>query len=687
MPAVGIRCAIPAVRAAMWLLHVSLPMLGLALLLSRPELDLHYEHHGTHFWVVLVTGTVSLALAVVMVKAVRRRQDARLFLISLVFSLNAGFLALHALATPGMLLDSGNAGFVAASPAGLVVGGVVALASSTQLGPRTAEVLMRWQWLVAAMPWVLLGGWAVLSFARLPPLDLPPEVVEAHPLMAAAALAGTCCYLAAAARYLVLHRERRGLLLLSVLTAFVLLGEATVAVALSRSWRVSWWEWHLLMVAAFALIAVSAHVRFRREGSALGLFDSMTLRQTLESLQRDYASALEEMVESLRRRATGQRDAARADVGVAVARRFGLTEAQVAVLHESAEALGRERQQVQRLNALAAIGERSSIIRSEDQLIGEVLHLASAAFPDAAFRLALTRSAVLTFLDGAPATSPAVAAAAAARRPVSAPDAATFAVPLSVTGKLAGVLEIRRGGGAAFTEADRAVLVSLASTMSVALENTRIYQQISGLFRSYISPAVATALLADPDQAGLGGRVQEVSVLMADLRGFTAFAEQTSPDKVVAMLNTYYGAVVPIILDAGGTVVQFVGDAVMAIFNAPVRQLDHARRAARAALGLHRAVAAVGDGRPHWPRFRVGINTGPALVGNIGAQQMRNFTAIGDTTNLAARLEALAQPGSVVIGATTRAALGDTVQVSTGGLVQVRGKRDPVTYYVLERIR
>jgi class 3 adenylate cyclase len=149
------------------------------------------------------------------------------------------------------------------------------------------------------------------------------------------------------------------------------------------------------------------------------------------------------------------------------------------------------------------------------------------------------------------------------------------------------------------------------------------------------------------------------------------------------MLNTYYGAVVPVILDAGGTVVQFVGDAVMAIWGAPVRQPDHALRAARAGLALHTVVEQAAGGRPDWPRFRVGINSGPALVGNIGAAQMRNFTAIGDTTNLAARLQSLAEPGQVMLGPGTCAALGTAARLSSHGSLPVKGKREPVPVAVL----
>jgi class 3 adenylate cyclase len=672
-------------RLLSWLAPAAVPLLGLVVLLARPELDAHYEHHGVHFWLVLGTAAVCFVLAVVMMRAVRRRRDARLFLVSLVFQVNAGFLAVHALATPGLILQARNAGFVASTPFGLVLGSVAALASAAQLRTAAAERLMRWQWLLAALPWVLLVGWSVPAFARLPPLDVAPDVIETHWVAALAASTGTVFYLAAAVRYLLLYRRRPTVLLLSVLTAFVLLGEAMLAVALSRSWRLTWWEWHVLMVAAFALIAVSVHAQFRREGSALGLFDSMTLQQTIAALQREYSQALEEMVDALRRRADDEPGESRAVIGAEVAHKFGLTERQLEVLQESAEALGREREQTRRLGGLVAIGERASVIRGELQLMDEVMAVAEAAFQRDRLRFGLVRDGALAFTDGAPARDAATLTVLSTLRPTVSPDGSTFALPIAVKRRAAGVLEAHRPAGG-FSVPERAVLTSLASQFSVTLENARLYAQLDGLFRSYISPGVATALIADPAQAGLGGRLVEVSVLMADLRGFTPFSERSTPDAVVAMLNTYYGAIVPVILGNGGTVVQFVGDAVMAIFNAPTRQPDHALRAARAGLGLHRAVEAAAAGRD-WPRFRVGINTGPALVGNIGAAQMRNYTAIGDTTNLAARLEGLAEPGTVVVSAVTAAQLGDAARTSERRAVRVAGKRDPVDCFVLEGVR
>ena len=117
-----------------------------------------------------------------------------------------------------------------------------------------------------------------------------------------------------------------------------------------------------------------------------------------------------------------------------------------------------------------------------------------------------------------------------------------------------------------------------------------------------------------------------------------------------------------------------------------MRRPDHALCAARAGLALHAVVEEAAAGRADWPRFRVGINTGPALVGNIGAEQMRHFTAIGDTINLAARLQSLAEPGEVVLGPGTSAALGTAARVSRSGWVRVKGKRDPVRLCVLREL-
>jgi class 3 adenylate cyclase len=213
-----------------------------------------------------------------------------------------------------------------------------------------------------------------------------------------------------------------------------------------------------------------------------------------------------------------------------------------------------------------------------------------------------------------------------------------------------------------------------------------LHQRVDHLLHQYLSPDVASALIDDPGRAALGGEEIEVTVLFADLRGYTTYAERRAPAEVVAMLNLAFGVAVPIVLSEGGTVVQFMGDAMMAIFNAPNPQPDHALRAARASLVMQRAIGEL-PGATGRPLFRIGLNSGLALVGNIGAAEMRNFSALGDTTNLAARLQTFAAEGSVVIGAGTYDLIRQQAVVRPLGSPQLKGKSLPVEVYELLGLR
>jgi class 3 adenylate cyclase len=224
-----------------------------------------------------------------------------------------------------------------------------------------------------------------------------------------------------------------------------------------------------------------------------------------------------------------------------------------------------------------------------------------------------------------------------------------------------------------------------SSEREIYIQRRRIsglHRQVDELFHRYLSPDVAEALLADPDRAELGGEVAEVTVLFADLTGFTSYAERVAPDVAVAMLNASFSAAVPVVLGGGGTIVQFAGDALMAIWNAPVRQHDHALLAASAALGMQRATAHLAEDSDV-PRFRVGLNTGPTLVGNIGSAELQSFTAIGDTANLAARLQTFAPPGSVVMGERTYELVADRVEVRPLGTPELKGKSVPIAVFEL----
>lgn len=644
-------------------MHMALPMVALWLLLNKPKVDLEWDNRVAHFVLVLSASVVSVVLGFLIGREARARDDARLWLVSQVFITTAGFFGVHAVFTPGVLINTSDAEFMLPTRMGLVLAGAIALASSATFTPARNARLWSLRWRLSALVWFLMAATAAVILCGV--LDRLQNQDQLENIEQLGALAGGALFAAAALVYFPIYRRRPAVVVMSVLTAFVLLTEASVALALGMSWHASWWLWHLLMTVAFCFIAYSARVQFRREGSVRGLFDALATQQTIADLRRDYAAALEEMVDVLQRRERGEHVAPGA-VAARLADRFELSEQQVAVLKRGAEALGAERERVRKLRSLVAVGRESSVIQDEDALLDRVMAALAEAFPGDHFRLGIVRGGALDFAGAAVADDP-------------------LELPLMVKGQLAGVIEAHRADGA-FADADVALLRSFATQSSIALENARLYHHLDGLFRSYMSPAVATALLADPDQAGLGGAVTEVTVLMADLHGFTPFTEATPPDQVVTMLNTYYGAVVPLILESGGTVLQFVGDAVTAIWGAPARQSDHAIRAARTGLALHDVVEKAARGHADWPRFRVGINSGPALVGNIGAAEMRSFTAIGDTINLAARLENLAEPGQVVVGPATCAALGTGARVSRHGSVRVKGKRDPVRLCVLHEL-
>ncbi len=674
-------------RVFSWALHMALPLLGLWLLLT-PRFDVVLRHNPSHFWIVVVVAAFNLGLGARMSSDARRRGDTRLFLVAMAFLASAGFLGLHALATPQVLLASPNGGFALATPVGLALAAVFAALSSVPW--RASGAAIRAQAWARIGLVVLLVGWGVVSLLGLPPLAQPVDPGTARRSLGWIAAGGCVLYVVAAARYFTLYRRRPSAVLLSVITAFVLLAEAMVAVAISESWHAAWWEWHVLMLIAFGFVAYSARVQYVREGSSAGLFDSLALDETITRLRREYSDALEQLVEAVRRQA---------DTGVAqpvdtlaarVGERFDLTERQTEVLGRSAEALASEREQIERLDALVAVGRQATVIQDEQGLLERALSLAGPTFRRDVLRVGLLEDGTLRYLDAKAPRTPSVPAltALSTLEPVESGngDGLTLILPLQVKGHPAGVLELHRPAGT-FADRERAVLRSLASQLSIAVENARLYQQLDGLFRSYMSPAVATALIADPGQAALGGELSEVTVLFADLQGFTPFAERTPPDQVVALLNRYFGLVVPLILAEGGTVVQFVGDEVMALFNAPVRQPDHALRAARAGLALQRAVGELLTKNPDWPGFRVGVNTGTALVGNIGSPDMRNFTAIGDTTNLAARLQAEASVGEVVLGPATYAQIQGAADVQPIGPLSVKGKAEPILAYVLLGLR
>jgi adenylate cyclase len=434
------------------------PLALLALFLVASDADVQWENHVAHFWLVLAAALVTLGLGYAVSETARRRRDARLFLISLAFMASFGFLALHALATPEVLLGK-NAGFELATPIGLVVAAALAAASAIELsGRRSAAVMSRSRLLVIALVGLLVL-WGVVSLTETWPLDQPIAAEELDGWQVALAAAGIALFAAAAFGYFRLYRRRRTTFVLAVTLALALLAEAMVVIAWARNWHVSWWEWHVLMLLAFGAIALAA----RREW------------------------------------------------------------------HE----------------------ERFSALYLDETLAG----------------------------------------------------------------------------------------------------------------------------------------ARDVSILFADLAGFTSFSERHSPDEVTRMLNAYFGAIIPLMERLGGEVHQVIGDEVMVIFNKAGDQPDHASIAVRAAQALQQEAATVARDYPDWPRFRAGVNSGEVLAGVVGgARGHRKHGVVGDTVNLAARLQSEAPVGEVVLGGETMRRLPPGAVVERLPELRVKGKAEPVEGYVLRSL-
>ena len=251
------------------------PLGGLVLLLRRPSLDVSWEHHPSHFWLVLGAGTLSAVVAYGTGVAATRRGDARVLLVSLSFLAAAGFLGLHALATPGVLLAHPNTGFTVATPVGIgIAAGFAAWSTAPLDGPRGVQVIVRAKTLRLVLV-VVMALWAVASLASLPPLDARTAPERASGPLVALAVVSIALYVWTAVQYLALWHRRRGTMPMAVAAAVVLLAEAMVAVMFARNWRLSWWEWHVLMLAAFALVAWGAQRQWHEERFA-GLYLDQT---------------------------------------------------------------------------------------------------------------------------------------------------------------------------------------------------------------------------------------------------------------------------------------------------------------------------------------------------------------------------------------------------------------------------
>jgi adenylate cyclase len=210
-------------------------------------------------------------------------------------------------------------------------------------------------------------------------------------------------------------------------------------------------------------------------------------------------------------------------------------------------------------------------------------------------------------------------------------------------------------------------------------------QRTRGILERYVHPAVVERLLSNPEELKLGGTKREVTVLFADIGGFSALAEKLPPEVLVGTLNEYLGVAAEAVLAEGGMLDKFLGDAVMGLFNWPEKQEDHALRAVKAALRIIEGASRVNEkvGADVALQFKVGINAGEAVVGNVGIPQRSDYTAIGDAVNLAKRLQEQAQPGQILISRAVYESAKDLLDARPLPPVTVKGRRSPVQVYEL----
>jgi adenylate cyclase len=245
-----------------------------------------------------------------------------------------------------------------------------------------------------------------------------------------------------------------------------------------------------------------------------------------------------------------------------------------------------------------------------------------------------------------------------------------------------------------FTVNDLDLLTALANYAAVAVERARLNQKIIAEEKKrerlgrFLSPQVTNRILAASDThtgAELGApEVREVTVLFADIVGFTSMSETMSPSAISLLLNDYLSRMTEVIFRHEGTLDKYIGDAIMAVFGAPLDMPDHAQRAIRTALEMQERLAEWNAERREGPelRIRIGINSGKAVAGEIGSINKKEYTVLGDTVNIASRLESsVAKPGSVVIGEHTRVTVGALFDCKELGSFSLKGKTREVQVF------
>ena len=214
--------------------------------------------------------------------------------------------------------------------------------------------------------------------------------------------------------------------------------------------------------------------------------------------------------------------------------------------------------------------------------------------------------------------------------------------------------------------------------------------RVNSAFERYTSPEIAKYVLTSPEGAKQGGQTRDVTIMMSDLRGFTAMSTKLHPDTLITVLNHYFEAMIAVIYRYNGTVLEFLGDGIFVVFGAPIDDENHAENAVACAVEMQNAMKSVNEWNAEhsYPELEmgIGINTGPAVVGNIGSADKMKYGCIGETVNLAGRVETFTVGGQVYISERTKAQIASELTISAEQSFMPKGAAMPMRIYAVEGI-
>jgi adenylate cyclase len=233
--------------------------------------------------------------------------------------------------------------------------------------------------------------------------------------------------------------------------------------------------------------------------------------------------------------------------------------------------------------------------------------------------------------------------------------------------------------------ASRDELGALTESFNRMARSLREKEMIKRAFTRYVAREVVEEILKNPENIALTGERREVTVLFCDVRGFTPMSERMSPEDVVLLLNDFYNLMIETTFKHDGTLDKFLGDAVMAVFGAPIAHPDHSARAIRTALAMQEGIAGLNERRARQGKepiaVGIGVSAGEAVAGTVGTEDRMEYTVIGDSVNLAARLESNAKPHQILISHRTYERVRDLVDARPLGRIRVKGKEEEVEVY------